>query len=80
MIMSDSAILKITKAISDQLGYERPPVTLTPQETSQVLGATVGTLEVWRSTGRYNLPYVKVGRLVRYPTKSVAEFLAGERK
>ena len=25
-----------------------------------------GTLSVWRSTGRYNIPYVKVGRLVRY--------------
>ena len=25
-----------------------------------------GTLGVWRSTGRYNLPFLKVGRAVRY--------------
>lgn len=30
------------------------------------LDVTPGTLAVWRSTGRYNLPFVKVGRKVRY--------------
>lgn len=25
-----------------------------------------GTLSVWRSTGRYKVPFVKVGHLVRY--------------
>jgi excisionase family DNA binding protein len=25
-----------------------------------------GTLSVWRSTGRYGLPFLKVGRMVRY--------------
>lgn len=25
-----------------------------------------GTLSVWRSTGRYQIPFVKVGHLVRY--------------
>lgn len=25
-----------------------------------------GTLSVWRSTGRYRIPFVKVGHLVRY--------------
>lgn len=78
--MNDQTTQELIQSITTQLGYERPPVTLTPQETSQVLGATVGTLEVWRCTGRYNLPYVKVGRLVRYPLKGVAEFLAGGAK
>lgn len=31
-----------------------------------VLGVTPGTLSVWRSTGRYALPFLKVGRKVRY--------------
>lgn len=74
--MSDQAIQDITARICAQLGYERPPVNITPAEASQVLGATVGTLEVWRCTGRYNLPFVKIGRLVRYPLQGVAEFLA----
>lgn len=31
-----------------------------------VLGVTKGTLAVWRCTGRYNLPFIKIGRKVRY--------------
>ena len=31
-----------------------------------VLTVAPGTLGVWRSTGRYNLPFTKVGRHVRY--------------
>lgn len=31
-----------------------------------VIDATPGTLSVWRSTGRYALPFIKVGRKVRY--------------
>lgn len=30
------------------------------------LGVTPRTLAVWACTGRYNLPYVKVGRKVKY--------------
>jgi excisionase family DNA binding protein len=57
-------------------------VTMTTQTLSQIVGRTrelldekqaaehltvsPGTLSVWRSTGRYNLPFVKVGRMVRY--------------
>lgn len=31
-----------------------------------ILGVSPGTLSVWRSTGRYRIPFIKVGRLVRY--------------
>lgn len=33
---------------------------------ADLLDVTPGTLSVWRSTGRYNLPFIKVGRKVRY--------------
>ena len=33
---------------------------------ADILDVTTGTLSVWRSTGRYNLPFVKIGRKVRY--------------
>ena len=36
------------------------------QEAARILDTTPGTLSVWRSTGRYNLPFIKVGRNVRY--------------
>jgi excisionase family DNA binding protein len=39
---------------------------LTDDEAAKILGVTPGTLQVWRSTGRYQLPFVKVGRNVRY--------------
>ena len=31
-----------------------------------MLDLSPGTLSVWRSTGRYNLPFLKIGRNVRY--------------
>lgn len=35
-------------------------------EAAAILDVAPGTLSVWRSTGRYNLPFVKIGRKVRY--------------
>ncbi len=49
---------------------------LTPERVAELLGVTTQTLAVWRCEKRYNLPYVKVGRLVRYPQSAVAEFLS----
>ena len=48
---------------------------LTPIETSAMLGLSVETLNVWRATNRYKLPYVKVGRLVRYRPDDVTAFI-----
>jgi len=36
------------------------------KNAAELLGVSVGTLEVWRSTGRHNLPFYKVGRHVKY--------------
>lgn len=44
-----------------------PDPLLTEQQAAEVLGVKPGTLQVWRCTRRYGLPFVKVGRLVRYP-------------
>jgi excisionase family DNA binding protein len=48
---------------------------LTPIETSAMLGVSVETLNVWRATNRYRLPYVKVGRLVRYRLDDLTTFI-----
>jgi excisionase family DNA binding protein len=48
---------------------------LTTAEMAKILGVSPNTLEVWRSTGRYALPFVKVGRLVRYKRSAGAKFL-----
>ena len=36
------------------------------KEAAEILGVTPGTMQVWRSTGRYAIPFIKVGRLVKY--------------
>jgi len=48
---------------------------LTPDETAERLGVLTNTLDVWRCTRRYDLPYVKVGRLVRYREIDVEAFI-----
>jgi excisionase family DNA binding protein len=47
----------------------------TPHEMAELIGITVGTLATWRMTGRYNLPYIKVGRRVRYEVQAVQSWL-----
>lgn len=48
---------------------------LTPQEVSEILGVSIETLNIWRTTKRYPLPYVKSGRLVRYREEDVETFI-----
>jgi excisionase family DNA binding protein len=48
---------------------------LKPEQVAEILGVTPETLQVWRSTRRYPLPYVKVGRCVRYRMSDVEAFL-----
>jgi excisionase family DNA binding protein len=39
---------------------------LDDHQASHYLGLKKGTLSVWRSTGRYQIPFVKIGSKVRY--------------
>ena len=45
---------------------ERTRELLDEKQAADYLTVTPGTLSVWRSTGRYAIPFVKVGRSVRY--------------
>ena len=49
-----------------------------PSEASDLLGLSPGTLQVWRSTGRYNLAYVKVGKKVMYRMSAILEFIENQ--
>jgi len=53
---------------------------LTPEQASALIGVKVGTLAVWRCTKRYALPYIKVGRLVRYRREDVDAFIQASRQ
>jgi len=48
---------------------------LDEKQAAEILAVTPGTLSVWRSTGRYNLPFLKVGASVRYSRKSLEAWL-----
>ena len=63
--------------IVSSVGYDPKcaPMQLNEAETAKALGVKASTLSVWRSTGRYDLRYVKTGRLVRYRVSDIAEFI-----
>ncbi len=48
---------------------------LTRQEAADFLGISKGTLEVWACTKRYDLKYVKIGRLVKYWLSDLIDFV-----
>jgi len=52
-----------------------PDRLLTESEAAELLSIGPGTLCVWRCTKRYPLPYVKVGRGVRYKLADVLAFI-----
>jgi len=49
---------------------------LTEEQAAEVLGIKPQTLSVWRCTRRYSLPYLKIGRSVRYKLSDLRAFMA----
>lgn len=45
------------------------------RRAAEILGVRPNTLSVWRCTRRYDLPYVKVGRTVRYRLTDLQAFI-----
>jgi excisionase family DNA binding protein len=48
---------------------------LTTDQAAEYLGLKPSTLTVWRSTRRYSIPFVKVGRNTRYRKADLDKFL-----
>ena len=72
---------QIIDEIARTLGYstDAVPTQIDEAKASAVLGVKSATLCNWRCTGRYNLPFIKTGRLVRYRTRDLAEWIAKRR-
>lgn len=49
---------------------------LTRAEAADYLGVAKQTLAIWKTTGRYSLPVVKVGRLSKYRRSDLDNFLS----
>lgn len=56
--------MKNDSKLSNNLSFSQD-ILLTSDDVAKYIGLSVKTLPVWRCTGRYNIPYVKVGRLVK---------------
>lgn len=54
---------------------ESPGRLLTTAQAAEFLNISPGTLSNWRCTGRYALPWVAVGRRVRYRPQDLEQFL-----
>jgi len=48
---------------------------LTRQQAAEYLGLRRQTLAAWASTGRYGLPFIRVGRKVRYRQSDLDRWL-----
>lgn len=58
--------------VSDGNNHSR---LLNRQEAAAFLGVKEDTLAVWLSTKKYDIPVVKVGRLVRYRFSDLLDFI-----
>ena len=52
-----------------------PCPTLGTKDAAQFLGLKEQTLAIWRSAKRYDLPYIRVGRSIRYRISDLERFL-----
>ena len=66
--------LRLSKGTVTAMGATRPKL-LTEAEAADYLSVEPQTLCSWRCTRRYNLPFIKVGRLVRYREEDIEAFL-----
>ncbi|HZQ71692.1 MAG TPA: helix-turn-helix domain-containing protein [Burkholderiales bacterium] len=51
------------------------PHLMSREQAAQYLGVSPETLAVWASTKRYNLPFVKMGRLAKYRKTDLDAFI-----
>ena len=45
------------------------------EEAANFLGVLPKTMSVWRSTKRYNIPFYKIGRLVKYKMSDLEKWV-----
>ncbi|SEQ22631.1 helix-turn-helix domain-containing protein [Nitrosomonas ureae] len=67
--------MKAATALAPVLKNQSTDPLLTPPEAAAYIGVTENTLSVWRCVGRYSIPFIKVGRLVKYRKSALDAFL-----
>lgn len=64
-----------SKAPQSYLQRSSADPLFSPSEAAAYIGVTEGTLSVWRCNKRYDIPYIKVGRLVKYRKSALDDWL-----
>lgn len=52
-----------------------PSGLMTPRDAAVYIGVKINTLAVWRMTNRYGLPFVKLGKVIRYRKSDLDEWI-----
>lgn len=52
-----------------------PPKLLTCEQAAEILGLKVQTLASWRLNQRHGLPFIRVGRSIRYREQDLLDWL-----
>lgn len=52
---------------------------LTRRQAAEYIGVVYGTLHIWASTGKYSLPYIRVGRKAMYRRADLDAWLQSRR-
>ena len=68
-------MIRLTKRKGNPMQEYNPNHLLNRKEAADFLGVKEITLAVWKSTQRYEIPVVKVGRLVRYRFSDLLAFV-----
>ena len=81
MFTEEDTVNQITLEIARTLGFGggNIPTAISESHAAIVLGVKPTTLANWRCTGRYNLPFIKSGRLVRYRVVDLSAWIASRR-
>lgn len=57
------------------MSQDQPDNLLTPNDAAKRLGVTKHALNNWRKNNSVNLPYVRIGRLVKYRASDLQAFI-----
>jgi N-acyl-D-aspartate/D-glutamate deacylase len=76
--MHEDILIEIARTLGHSA--DAIPSSVDEKAASTVLGVKPSTLANWRTTGRYGLPFLKMGRLVRYRTVDLAAWIAQRRQ
>lgn len=55
-----------------------PAGLMTPRDAAVYIGVKINTLAVWRMTNKYGLPYLKLGKAIRYRKEDLDAWLVSK--